>query len=493
MADKKQFRFGQQVSDEELEQTLLHLKEDCQTEIKEAKQLPKSFWETYSSFSNTDGGDVVLGVREDSPVNELVGLSNTNQVLKDLWNGLSNPNKVNIRILQNSDVITRKIGDKEFVFIRVPEAHFHQKPIYLNGKLDNTYIRTGDGDRKATNNEVATMMRNQSRNADSQVAKGMGIADLDPLTLAKFKNVINSRYPAQHFATFTDEEFLIRLGGAVRNRESGEFELFTGTILLLGKTNVISELFPHFHLDYFEFDPSSENRWTFRISDNDYLIEEINLFSFFEKVLNRISAIVKEPFGLDDNIVRKPDGGVTLRALREALVNSLIHSDYQIADSSVRIEVRQGQFTFKNPGQMLIPEDSFFVGGHSVVRNEVLMKLFSAAGFSERQGFGGSQIFSSSSARDYKLPEIKTSLTQTELLFWTEPAHQTEQVQNDYERFVLNIFKENANIRYSFSQLKEKTHLGEYRLRKTLNKLQQKQQIEMQGAGRGTTYGLLEN
>lgn len=44
---------------------LLSFGERIQLEVKEAKNsVPKSIWETYSSFANTQGGYILLGISE---------------------------------------------------------------------------------------------------------------------------------------------------------------------------------------------------------------------------------------------------------------------------------------------------------------------------------------------------------------------------------------------------------------------------------------------
>lgn len=479
-----------ELDDAQLTRQLMALKEDFHTEIKEASQLPASVWETFSSFANTNGGNIVLGVRELPEGNLIVGVANPDKILTDLWNSMSNENKISQRVLSNSDICRRSLDGKWILILTVKEASLHQKPVFLKNKLENTYLRTGDGDRKATTDEIAAMLRNTSNNADAQVLEGLTLSDLDELSLARLRSLIETRYRNKNLGSLSDEDFLIRIGAARRNRRNGEFSLFAGTLLMIGKTNVIKEMFPHFHLDYFEYQNGSSSRWDFRISDDDYLNEEVNLLSFYERVIQRMAARIHEPFQLDDKLIRLPDGGSCLISLREALVNALIHSDYQMADASVRIDARDDQFVFKNPGQMLIPASDFFTGGSSRPRNEVLMKLFRMAGFAERQGFGGSQIYSASLERDLKLPEITSDLSQTRLTIFTAPSAVLADSESDYERIVFQLLSADPDKPFSFSELKKMTGLSEHHLRKSIRSLLEKSILEKTGRGRGIRYHL---
>ncbi|WP_289221178.1 AlbA family DNA-binding domain-containing protein [Faecalibaculum rodentium] len=139
----------ERITEQELEEIILQLKENHQIELKESTQLPKSFWETCSSFANTDSGLIILGVKEiPGERNRVTGVDNCGKVLTDMWNGMNNQNKISMRTANNEDVAVLKLADRDIVLVFIREVPMLHKPVYLNGKIENSYLRTGDGDRK---------------------------------------------------------------------------------------------------------------------------------------------------------------------------------------------------------------------------------------------------------------------------------------------------------------------------------------------------------
>ena len=59
--------------------------------------LSEDFWPTYSAFANTEGGVVVLGVREKQQQFLLEDIANVAKVRKELFDGLNNRQKVSAK------------------------------------------------------------------------------------------------------------------------------------------------------------------------------------------------------------------------------------------------------------------------------------------------------------------------------------------------------------------------------------------------------------
>lgn len=148
---------------------MLRYGERINLECKEAKSdVPKAVWETYSSFANTNGGLILLGVKENigeedfSKRFEITGVRNADKVIKDFWNTL-NSAKVSTSILVDADVTSIDYDGKTLVCVHVPQATYKQRPVYINeNPIKGTFKRNHDGDYHCTEDEVKAMLRDAS-------------------------------------------------------------------------------------------------------------------------------------------------------------------------------------------------------------------------------------------------------------------------------------------------------------------------------------------
>ena len=112
-------------------------------ECKQAKsELPKSVWETISAFSNTSGGWIVLGVREEkvgkSRTFVIEGVGNAEKLEQDLIGTLRSKSKFNVTISVRSQKYD--FDGKTVLAFFIPSSTV--KPVYYNNNLGNTFIRT---------------------------------------------------------------------------------------------------------------------------------------------------------------------------------------------------------------------------------------------------------------------------------------------------------------------------------------------------------------
>ncbi len=119
--------------------------------------LPRSIWETYSAFANTDGGVILLGVAESKKDKTLypVDLPDPQRLVAQFLEMVNIPRIVNRNILSKKSVTVEEVDGKEIVVIRVPRAKPQEKPIYIGGNpLTGSYYRDGDGDFRIEEGEV---------------------------------------------------------------------------------------------------------------------------------------------------------------------------------------------------------------------------------------------------------------------------------------------------------------------------------------------------
>ena len=207
---------------------LIQQGENASVEVKECSvKLPRSLWETYSAFANTRGGVILLGIAEhkENPLEsrfEIQGVTDVEKIETDFFNILNNRQKVSRNILFDSDFRPVNVDGKTVIYITIPEADYHKKPIYINDDIvDGTYKRSHEGDRHVNREELAMMLRDSTDDIDSQILEHYGMDDIDEKTLRGYRQVFNTANPGHTYENLDNREFLFRMGGYDYDRHKG--------------------------------------------------------------------------------------------------------------------------------------------------------------------------------------------------------------------------------------------------------------------------------
>ena len=387
---------------------LSEYREDNCLEVKKATNgLPNSIWETYSSFANSEGGLIVLGVEEDKNHQlHISGVNNPDELIRDFWNTINNPQKISLNILTDKMVSIQTVVEKQIVVIEVPRAEREMRPVYVGtDPIKGTYRRNHEGDFHCTREQVAAFFRDASPvSVDTKVLTEMDYSIFCQDSINDYRILFNAKHVNHVWSKLDDELFLRRIGAMGLSTEDNKIHPTIAGLLMFGYEYEIVREFSGYFLDYQErLDPTM--RWTHRVtsSSGDW---SGNLFDFYYRIINRLTSDLPVPFRLEGTT--RVDDTKLHEAVREALLNSLVHADYYGRQGTVVVKGLD-RMSFANPGDMRISLKTALEGGVSDPRNAILMKMFSLIGVGERAGSGVPSIISAWSDATGMVPIYKQS------------------------------------------------------------------------------------
>ncbi|HAV1325891.1 TPA: putative DNA binding domain-containing protein [Vibrio parahaemolyticus] len=385
------------------------LSESAELEFKLAQgqdgkgKLPDDFWPTYSAMANTRGGYVVLGVREKKGQLTLAGIEAIEVVRKQLFDIAGNSGKVNINLLTDDNVQVVSIDGKSLLVIEIPAARRDQKPVYLkNQPIKETYTRLHEGDHRCSEEQVKRMMAEQVEDSrDDKILTGFDFTDIDMDSLKAYKNLFAVAKPQHPWLELDLFELFKKLGGWRKDRQAGVEGITLAGVLMFGTWDAIQDAVPNYFVDYRERDEASVERWIDRVyPDGSW---SGNVFDFYRRTYRKLVTDLKVPFELQDGI--RLDDSKAHEAIREALVNTLVHADYT-GRSSILIVKRPDLFGFRNPGLMRVPPEIAVKGGESDCRNRRMHQMFLMIGAGERAGSGIPKIYSGWEWAKWRTPKL---------------------------------------------------------------------------------------
>jgi len=469
-------------------------------------RLPKDAWKTYSAFANTYGGDIFLGLKENNNYHfELKGVINTQKVLDELWTNLQNTQKVSANILHQQHVNIITIDGKDIIHIHVPQASRKQKPLYLNNNpLTGTYKRFNSADICQGERDVRAMLAEQIEDSrDAEILKGYGLDDLAMDSFNVYRQMYSNRQPDHPWNEVGTQDFLYNIGAWGKDRHLSSEGLTRAGLLMFGKLRAIKDAYPNYMLDYQEREePSTNARWVDRLTLDG--MWSGNVFDFYLQVIRKLTADLKVPFHLEGD--QRQDDTPVHKALREALVNTLVHADFS-GRASILIVKRPDMFGFRNPGLMRVPHDIAMNGGESDCRNRLLQDMFRFIGLGENAGSGLPKIYSGWSSQHWRSPvlqekQIPSDQTLLELhmmsLFPDEVivelrhffGEATFDALNENERLVLVTAQIEKTVNHR--RMMEIMTIHPSDLSSIFSKLTEKGNLHHEGSGKGTIYFLAD-
>lgn len=343
---------------------LVAMSENAAVEFKRARGgVPADFWPSYSAFANTDGGTVILGVREKDGKREVEGLPDVEKTVADIWNAVNNAEKISANVLFNESIYPVDVDGKAVVVVEVPRAERTVRPVFVGSDVfKGTYRRNGEGDYHCSRETVEGMIRDKcAETADNCVLDELTIADLDADSIRRYRMYFSQLRSGHVWSGLADDGFLMKIGAAARGRDGKVHPTLAG-LVCFGDFNEITNVLPYFFLDYREH-LSPDVRWTDRVCSGDDNWSG-NIFDFFFRINQSITAGVKVPFKADYHGRR----GIVIDKYPK------------------RLEV-------SNPGTLRMSKSVAIAGGTSDARNGKIFNIFSLVRIGERSGMGLSSLY----------------------------------------------------------------------------------------------------
>jgi putative transcriptional regulator len=405
-------------------------------------------------FANSKGGDMFIGVDDKGNV---VGIQNAKKLSEDL------PNKIKdiLGILVDVDILEEK--EKSYIKINVDVYPY---PVSYKG---NYYIRIG-----ATNQELKGasldkfLLQKQGLKWDGTPEPYTKLENLSEQSFEIFKNrASETQRVDENIQKYSNDEVLDKLNMYMPNG-------------MLKKAAVLL-----FHPRPDRIFIGASIKIGFFRTDDDLAYQDEILGSLFEQ-LNKVMDLLQTKYLSAkisyEGVQRKETLPIPIEALREAVLNAIIHKDYT-SGIPIQISVYENKLMIWNEGEL--PQDwtvaKLKTKHPSRPYNPDIANAFFRAGLIESWGRGTIKIINEMRKAQLPAPNFKYDDRGFYIIFSFGKV--------DLEKQVLDLISENTKI--TVVKLAEILETNDKKIKRTLKELQYKKLLERIGTNRSGEWKIL--
>jgi ATP-dependent DNA helicase RecG len=351
-----------------------------------------SAYKSIAAFANTEGGTFICGVSDNG---DIIGVDCSDETVRDIIGRIVSTMGI------NPSVNPVEEGGKKVLMIEIDKS---AQPVSYRAKY---YKRVGNTTREMLGEELITFFQKWS-NWDTLTGE-YNIDEIDEDTVSKFIKMATSNGRLRHIEDGSLTEKLEQLG-VIRDGK-----LTNAAIMLFGKN-------PQKHF-------INAVIRIVRLKDETTIIDDKtidgNLFQQVERAQKEINNNLKVLYSIDDDsFSRKTIWNYPLVALREALMNAIVHRDYFRNNVQTQIKIFDDHINIFNVGGL--PEgitiEQLENVHPSVPRNPLIVNILYRAGFIEELGSGIRRMINSLNDAGLPKPEFKEEAAGFSLFMWQMPS-----------------------------------------------------------------------
>lgn len=333
-------------------------------------------------FLNTNGGTLIVGV---GPRGKVIGVESSGELTEKIQRHLLE--KLSPRALWSIDA--EELDRKAVIIIDVPQG---TEPPYVYE--DQIFVRVGKTTKNASGLQIAELIERRFTQAvrwERLPALGVDLGDLDAQEIA----LTAQEGERKRFYHFRDEKALDLILEELNLFRGGS--ILNSAVVLFGRNP--ARRFAQLRVRLARFSGEDEME--------DSRVLELNAFRAIEQAESFLRQHVPIASALTDRVARADTPAYPWLALREALMNALVHRDYAAFDGGISISIYQNRIEFWNSGEL--PEgmtvQDLKEARISRLRNPDIAHVFWLRGFIEAFGTGATRILTQCAQAGLPEPE----------------------------------------------------------------------------------------
>ena len=436
--------------------------------IENKEQLNEDFEQEVIAFLNyKEGGIIYVGINKNGQV---VGVENTDLTQLQIKDRIKN--NIQPSTLGLFDVTVETIENKEVIKVIISSGT--EKPYYLRRKgrtPEGCYVRVGSSKERMTERMIDDMYARRIKNTLKEID-----SPRQELTFNQLKI-----YYEEHGLKLNDN-YLQNL-----DLLTSEGKYNYNAFLLADENNVSIKLVKYVGTNKLELLENMEygNRC---------------LITATQRILDRLE-VENTTYAKIEYFGRKEQEKIDSKALKEAVINAVVHNDYSYGNSPI-IELYSDRIEITSAGglpQELSQEE--FLEGVTAPRNKELIRVFKDVDLIENIGSGVLRILDAYDKSCFKFMEhfLRVSFKYKENPFEYEnntPKNGTisgvlNDVKNitDNEQIIINIIIENSNI--SQKEISDISKIPYRTVQRLISSLKSKKIIERVGSNKSGYWKIL--